>query len=454
MRSETVRLETGVAPLDTLTDGGLPMGAVTELVGVEGSGRTTLAMTFVARRVEEGQVCAWVDASDVLDPEAAASAGVDLERLLWVRCGISEAGEAGARTGSDGASSGTPTSSGLSIASGLSTASGAAIGVSIDRSVSVPSSPGGCGSPHPRGEGKGLPEAIATLLSNTGDRQQRPGKGSAFVPLRRQDRSVGTPGAPNRLVSDRAEAAGFPRRSADRVEQVASDRLPSRRVGANSPARWDPRCADPQPGRRAAAQNREDAIKGAGSVPAWQSAPASRPSLTDAGLPASVGVKGLGHTWRGLDQALRAADLILQGGGFGVVVLDLGSLPPEVVWRVPLATWFRFRAAAERTRASLLLLTQHACARSSAELVLEMAAGEVTAQGRVMTGMAYQAAVGRQRFPAGQPEAGQPEMVEPEKVVSMRKPPQPERLSAWSGQASWASHRGTGSTGNQLGKKR
>jgi recombination protein RecA len=33
-------------------------------------------------------VCAWIDVSDALDPEAAAAAGVDLSRLLWVRCGV------------------------------------------------------------------------------------------------------------------------------------------------------------------------------------------------------------------------------------------------------------------------------------------------------------------------------------------------------------------------------
>ena len=88
---------------------------------------------------------------------------------------------------------------------------------------------------------------------------------------------------------------------------------------------------------------------------------------------------------------------LLQGGGFGAIVLDLGSLPPEMAWRIPLATWFRFRAACERTRASLLLLTQHPCARSSAELVVRMEAGDMEAESRVMTGIRYRAVVERSR---------------------------------------------------------
>jgi recombination protein RecA len=73
-----------------------------------------------------------------------------------------------------------------------------------------------------------------------------------------------------------------------------------------------------------------------------------------------------------MEQALSATDLLLQGGGFSAIVLDMGSLTSEAVWRVPLATWYRYRAPAERTQSSILLLTQHPCAKSSAELVLRL----------------------------------------------------------------------------------
>jgi hypothetical protein len=52
------------------------------------------------------------------------------------------------------------------------------------------------------------------------------------------------------------------------------------------------------------------------------------------------------------------------------IELDMEGLAPEYVSRVPLATWFRNRAAAERTQASILLLTQYPRAKSSGELLL------------------------------------------------------------------------------------
>ena len=82
-----------------------------------------------------------------------------------------------------------------------------------------------------------------------------------------------------------------------------------------------------------------------------------------------------GKPWSRIEQALRVTDLLLQAGGFSAIVLDMGSIAPEYASRVPLATWFRYRAAAERTQASILLLTQHACAKSSAELVLRLQPG-------------------------------------------------------------------------------
>jgi hypothetical protein len=77
---------TGIAEGDGLLGGGLPVRAISEVTGSESSGRTTLALAFLAQRTQEGQVCAWVDAGDAFDPEAAASSGVQLRQLLWVRC--------------------------------------------------------------------------------------------------------------------------------------------------------------------------------------------------------------------------------------------------------------------------------------------------------------------------------------------------------------------------------
>ena len=80
----------GIPEIDGLLDGGFPVGAITEITGPESSGRTTLALSFLARRTAEGQVCAWIDVNDMFDPESAAANGVALGRLLWVRCSNAE----------------------------------------------------------------------------------------------------------------------------------------------------------------------------------------------------------------------------------------------------------------------------------------------------------------------------------------------------------------------------
>jgi recombination protein RecA len=217
---------TGVGSVDELLEGGLPIGAITEITGPECSGRTSLALSFIARATQAAKICAWIDLFDALHPESAAAAGVDLSRLLWVRCGVSR-----------------------------------------------------------------------------------------------------------------------------------------------------------------------------------------RPT---------------GKPWPGIEQALRATDLLLQAGGLSAIVLDMGSLAPEHASRIPLATWFRYRAAAERGQTSILLLTQYACAKSSAGLALRMEPGAVIEKGgTVFCGTEHCLAVARQR-------------VTP---VSLGKPPQSEKHASWQSRAIWASCR-------------
>jgi hypothetical protein len=76
----------GIAQIDALT-GGLPRGCLTEVCGPESSGRTTVMLAAIAAVTRREEICALIDASDAFDPHSAAAAGVNLERLLWVRCG-------------------------------------------------------------------------------------------------------------------------------------------------------------------------------------------------------------------------------------------------------------------------------------------------------------------------------------------------------------------------------
>jgi recombination protein RecA len=219
--ARTVRdvASTGIDVADRVLDGGLPVGAISEIVGPASSGRTSLALSFLAQHTAEGRVCAWIDVEDALDPQSAAANGVNLKQLLWVRC---------------------------------------------------------------------RPDA-------------------------------------------------------------------------------------PQPGRNA---------------------PRFRPYAKRTNETRPV--------WTRLDQALRATDLLLQAGGFAAIVLDLADTAPEHGCRIPLATWFRFRQAADRTRCSLVLLGRTAFAQSSAAVAVEC--GRLRAQ--AANGMVLQAFTGelrreKQRFTGG-----------------------------------------------------
>src|SRR5713226_10247320 len=62
-------------------------GEITELVGRPSSGRTSLFTACLRDVTRREAVAALVDAEQAFDPASAARAGVDLRRLLWVRCG-------------------------------------------------------------------------------------------------------------------------------------------------------------------------------------------------------------------------------------------------------------------------------------------------------------------------------------------------------------------------------
>jgi recombination protein RecA len=354
------RMVAGVDELDSLLDGGLPIGAISEFVGVTGSGRTTMALAFASAASRDGRVVSWVDVGDALDPVSAALNGVDLTRLLWVRCKRAE-GDAQAEQTLPTKPAVPTTANALPVRAG--------------------------GSPHPRNEVKGMPEAVNAVLQAHG--------GLHDHQTRRERKSIGTPGAPNRPFA----------KVLNREEQAPTDRQPSRKQKTMA---HEPRCAEPQPHRRKT-ETRTPSPK----VP--HASPLNRTLKRNAETP-----------WSALDNALRATDLLLQSGGFGLIVLDLGDVPAEQSWRIPLSTWFRYRAACEHSRASLLVLTRHPCARSSAELVVRMGTSEIEAEGNVCTGIAFSAEIERQRF------------AEQAKIVSIRKPPQSERPGAWKGRMSWA----------------
>lgn len=306
---------TGVNEIDVLLEGGLPVGAITEMVGPESSGRTAVALSLLHHLTHAGRVCAWIDVSDMFSPESAAAGGVDLARLLWARCGVSQ-------------SQLKP-----SIEYKFSLPDKYLIAASAKKGVHG----GGCGG-HPRNEVKGLSEVVSGLL---------------------------------------------------RTEAIA------------------PRCAEPQ---RRVRMEREIFT--------------SQPQVSAPPLNVRTSI---GKPWSRIEQALPVTDLLLHAGGFSAIVLDMASIAPEHASRVPLATWFRYRAAAERTQAVFLLLTQHSCAKSAGELLLRFQPGEARDdEATVFTGIEHRLEVERRRF-----------MQASTNVIPLRKPPQSANVAQWTSQATW-----------------
>ncbi|MFT4112386.1 recombinase RecA [Silvibacterium sp.] len=327
MRSERPLAATGIASLDHLLGGGLPVGALCELTGPECSGRTSVALSFLARMTAAGKVCAWIDVSNALEPASAAAAGVDLERLLWVRCGAEAV-----KTERSGRSFRLPETC-------LAPAPAPKKGLH-----------GGRFGQHPRSEVRGLADAVGSLLE-----------------------------------ADTARAY------------------------------LGPRCAEPQQKERRIPETAEQNL-----------APVTLP----------------GNRWRrsraydAIEQGLRSADLLMQGGGFSAIVLDLAGVAPAHAARIELSTWYRYRAAAERTQASVLLLSQYACARSSSEVQLVFSGSEGSAdETTVFSGMRPQVQVTRRRFATQESQLHS-------NVVPLRKSPRGIDSVAWQSRAEWAVHRG------------
>jgi hypothetical protein len=86
------RWPTGLSEIDRLLGGGFPRGRLSEIAGPASGGRTSLGLALLARTTAAGESVALVDVADAFDPGSAQAAGVDLERVLWVRApGLREA---------------------------------------------------------------------------------------------------------------------------------------------------------------------------------------------------------------------------------------------------------------------------------------------------------------------------------------------------------------------------
>jgi hypothetical protein len=84
-RDESALIPTSIAALDACLHGGLPRGQLSEMAGPRSSGRTTLLLQMMAAVTRRGEIAALIDTFDRLDVASAVAAGIDLNRLLWIR---------------------------------------------------------------------------------------------------------------------------------------------------------------------------------------------------------------------------------------------------------------------------------------------------------------------------------------------------------------------------------
>lgn len=101
-----------------------------------------------------------------------------------------------------------------------------------------------------------------------------------------------------------------------------------------------------------------------------------------------------------VEHALKAADLLIRAGGFGVVVMDLTGTPYRISRRIPLTSWFRLRHGAGQSGAALIVIAEDIHAGSCSRLQIELRQEQGIWSGRLLRGMTALAGL-RKRNQAG-----------------------------------------------------
>ncbi|HEY1939962.1 MAG TPA: hypothetical protein VGJ33_18690 [Candidatus Angelobacter sp.] len=106
---------------------------------------------------------------------------------------------------------------------------------------------------------------------------------------------------------------------------------------------------------------------------------------------------------KAVEQAFKAADILIQNGGFGVIAIDLGNVDEKLIRKIPLTTWFRFARVMEAMPTALVVMLPYSAAQSCAALTLNMGASvEWSGAGaashtQLISGVDFNVEVGRTR---------------------------------------------------------
>ena len=83
-----------------------------------------------------------------------------------------------------------------------------------------------------------------------------------------------------------------------------------------------------------------------------------------------------GTLQKSLDRAVKSLNIVLQAGGFGVVVLDLGEVAPQTIKRLPYTTWLRLHRVIEGSETACVLIGREPIARSAGGVTVQLATGQ------------------------------------------------------------------------------
>jgi hypothetical protein len=83
-----------------------------------------------------------------------------------------------------------------------------------------------------------------------------------------------------------------------------------------------------------------------------------------------------GTLQKSLDRAVKALNIVLQAGGFGLVVLDLAEVPAQLIKRLPYTTWLRLHRVIEGSETACVLIGSEPIARSAGGVTVQLAVGQ------------------------------------------------------------------------------
>lgn len=83
-----------------------------------------------------------------------------------------------------------------------------------------------------------------------------------------------------------------------------------------------------------------------------------------------------GTLQKSLDRAVKALNIVLQAGGFGLVVLDVAEVAANTIRRLPYTTWLRLHRVIEGSETACVLIGSEPIARSAGGVTVQLAAGQ------------------------------------------------------------------------------